>query len=134
MISDTNLVIEVRGNSMTGILEHGDRVAVIAGPICKYDLVIYMDIKGGVNVKQVIGIPNDRLHVQGNSITIEDRTISLTESEAECWKTWIPEDGRIPGGCLFLIGTRADSIDSKQTGFIFYPQILGRAKKLSILE
>lgn len=118
--------IFVSGDSMNPTYRNGDVVFLweYEFQINRYDIVVARTEKGDV-IKRVIGLPGDRIVINGGYVYIN----GIHEQEFDFYT----EDGGIAeteicvsDGCYFLLGdNRQDSIDSREFGEVTADMIKG---------
>lgn len=137
----------IDGNSMNPTLHNSDRVVVWkTDELKRYDLITFTpdDTPDESYIKRVIGLPGDRIWVEGNALFINyqmedseperdlpakelpDGTVKVTITE----KVWneLEHLEVIPADCYFVLGdNRAHSTDSRHLGFIRSEQVEGTA-------
>ncbi len=119
----------VRGGSMAPGLNDGDNVHIeLCEAISRYEIIVYKTGADGQSIKFCVGIPDDPISLKGNTLTVGGVEISLTnEAMIYCWNDWIKfNQGKIPENCIFALGAVPESIDSKQLGYIFTDNIIGK--------
>ena len=137
---------EVRGTSLTGLVEPGEDVKLLVNfydcnPILRGDIVAYQ-YRGNPNpiIKVVYGLPGDRFELRplngGWNVAVnggilknsegvpfllgggEYRILSLYEHDY---------DGLLPGGAYLILGNLpAGSLDSSRFGFVSKNDIIGK--------
>ncbi len=135
-------IYEVRGLSMTGVIEPGDTVRVsITTPVKRNDLVVFSetgfikDQQVPVSIKKCYGIPGDKITF--NSETGEMWVNGVlcpvmlqNEAQKYCWKDWLRFESNVPKDHLFLLGNIDDAVDSRKRGYFSLDQVLGPAEKV----
>ncbi len=78
-------------------------------------------------IKRCVGIPGDRIEVEGNSLYINGEEYQVTRSVAQDLKQF----KTIPEGYYFFVGdNRSQSTDSRHYGLIPIENIRGRVRKV----
>jgi signal peptidase I len=79
---------------------------------------------GPLVVKRVAGLPGMSLNLHDHSLTVGNRTVSVSPSQ----EYWLSACSRVPDGFLFLLGDNLDrSMDSRDWGFVPFHDVLGRS-------
>lgn len=115
---------------MTGILEHGEEIEVELHPstVSIGDLVVFKS-RSGNSVKQVFGVVGSSIKLDGSILMVQNQGILIkNESQRLCWEDW-SKMKNVPEGYIVVFGTRDDSVDSRQLGFIPIENIVGKVLK-----
>lgn len=79
-------------------------------------------------IKRVVGIPGDKIKIDGGQVYINDELIEEAYVKGETYADGIEFPIEVPEGKVFVMGdNREVSLDSRQLGFIDYKQIEGKA-------
>ncbi len=135
-------VLVVSGSSMEGAVEDGSRVVVnkLAYGVVKPfgdelvlqwreprrdDLILYFYNDRAV-IKRCVAVAGDRLDFSvglGYSLVVNEKNIPLTESQYQRLK----HNRQVPAGMVLAVGDNyADSVDSRDYGFVSVQNVLGR--------
>ncbi len=132
-------IIEIRGNSLSGVLESGDHVVLLPTPetIKRDMLVIFKENPTQTSIKICKGIPGDQitLNSETKEIRINGVLMPVTlsnEAQLYCWKDWMKFMPKVPNGYLFLLGTQPEAIDSRSRGYFSMEQVVGIAEKVTL--
>jgi signal peptidase I len=130
---------EVRGNSLTGVLESGDSIILLPLPekIKRDSLVVFSETPGQQSIKICKGIPGDQMAINSETkeIMVNGTLMPVkfsNDAQVHCWKDWIRFCSKVPEGHLFLMGTQPEGIDSRSRGYFSMKQVLGLAEKVKI--
>ena len=132
-------LLEVRGDSLSGVLENGDQIILLPAPeqIKRDVLVVFKNTPSdpGINVKICKGVPGDQIafNSETKEIMVNGKIMPVkfsNDAQIHCWKDWIRFCSKVPDGYLFLLGTKEDAIDSRQRGYISLEQVVGIAQKV----
>ncbi|WP_321387527.1 signal peptidase I [uncultured Enterococcus sp.] len=135
----------IDGDSMKPTLHNGDRVAIWrTDQLKRYELITFVpeNQPNESYIKRVVGLPGDRIWVEGNALFINyqmeadkpKETIPAKELPDGTLKVTITENvwndlehlDVIPADCYFVLGdNRTHSTDSRHLGFIKSEQIEG---------
>ena len=136
----------VRGDSMAGILESGQKVIVSirhyeCAEIQKGDIILYNYSGNEVPlIKIVFGLPGDHFYLTQNndswSIVINDKAVTNSKNETYVIDKhgyslfalyWQDYKGMIPKDAFLLLGNRASgSLDSSRFGLVHKSTIIGK--------
>lgn len=114
------MIFEVRGNSLTGILNSGTQVKLLNRHFEKNDNVIFQ-IGNQLSIKRIVAIPGETLDCErtlilnGFDTTLDPGILRLY------WK----ESAIIPESCYVVLGTQPNSRDSRMIGYVHVSDILG---------
>lgn len=132
-------VLEVRGNSLTGVLEPGDNVQLLPFPekIKKDTLVVFKESPENLSIKICKGIPGDQLTINSETkeLLINGQVMPVkfsNDAQLDCWKDWLKFRSTVPENHLILLGTTPEAIDSRSRGYFSYEQVVGIAQKVII--
>lgn len=124
---------EVSGLSMEPRIASGEfvminTVAYRFGPPLHGDVVAFRHDtdQPEVYIKRVIGVPGDRIRVEGGTVYVNDRRLS--ESYVQYPDSRSFSSVTVPPRSLYVLGdNRVDSDDSRFWGFVSYDALLGKA-------
>ncbi|WP_410769276.1 signal peptidase I [Fontibacillus sp. BL9] len=139
----------VDGPSMQPNFHTGERIIVnkiifdIRGPKHGEVVVFHVPSEGRDFIKRVIGVPGDKVKVEGDTVTVNGQVIEETyiqdvlnekHNNNELYNTEsnFPNeqvtDDTVPEGHVFVLGdNRSNSTDSRRIGYVPYGDIIGRA-------
>ncbi|MFD2612978.1 signal peptidase I [Paenibacillus gansuensis] len=138
----------VDGPSMQPNFETGERLIVnkIVYSIRKPhrgEVVVFHAPEGKDYIKRVIGLPGDKITVEGDTVSvngkpIEEQYIKAAVDEMKKngglyntgpgFPNGMVQDGTVPEGSIFVMGdNRGNSKDGREIGYIPYNKVIGRA-------
>ncbi|OXM87194.1 signal peptidase I [Paenibacillus rigui] len=144
MYLDHNKPFVVEGPSMEPTMHPKDRLSVDTTyytnhAIERGDLIVFRATKDKIFVKRVIGLPGEKVKVEGDYVYINNKKLSepyLQPALEEAARKGVPYNVRnysehaVPEGSVFVLGdNRSNSMDSRDIGFIRQEQIIGRVKQ-----
>jgi signal peptidase I len=121
--------------SMADTLQPGDRflieiVSFRLGPAPAHgDLVVfhYPPDRRQVFVKRVVGLPGDRIGIEGQTLYRNGRAVAEPYVKHTAGYFERSAEVVVPGGCYFVLGDNRDhSLDSRHWGFLAREDIIGR--------
>lgn len=125
--------VQVEGASMMPALCDGDRLLVDRlvyrlHPPQRGDIVLLRDPArpGFECIKRIVGLPGERLRLQGTAFSVDDRP--LTEPYVAAWRVDSPAgEWRLPPGQYLVLGDNRDfSTDSRSYGPVPRAALRGR--------
>jgi signal peptidase I len=122
-------------------------------PGCKQDIrrgdiaiFVYPNNRTRLYIKRIIGLPGDRVHIEGRSVTVNDKTITTAQSSGLLREQGDSGDYEVrwplanavetfsltvPPGQVFVLGdNRGASTDSRTFGTVPLMDVIGRAKQV----
>lgn len=134
-----NNVLEVRGNSLTGVLESGDKIQLLPFPekIKRDSLVVFKESPDQLSIKICKGIPGDQLSLNSETkeLMVNGKVMPVkfsNDAQIYCWKDWMRFRSTVPENHMLLLGTTPDAIDSRSRGYFSFEQAVGVAQKVLI--
>jgi signal peptidase I len=129
-------ILEVRGSSLTGILEPGDRLMLTENKEPGLnDFVVFNEGGHQVSVKVCRGLAGDKITI--DPVTREMRVNNVlldvklrSDAEVEIWRQWLMFQSVVPSGHMLLLGTTDDAIDSRNRGYFSLERVVGVAYKI----
>jgi signal peptidase I len=129
--------VKVEGTSMMPTLTDQERIFINKftyhfglGEIQRGDMVVFwfpLDPSKSY-IKRVIGIPGDRVQIDGGQVYVNDRTLTEDYVPAEFRDNVSWERHVVPEGQYFVLGDhRSSSSDSRTWGFVKRDAIYGKA-------
>lgn len=133
------VIAEVRGSSLSGVLESGDKIILLPVPekVKREDLVVFKETPFQTSIKICKGVPGDQIAFNSETKEIRVNGVLMpvqfsNEAQIICWKDWMKFMPKVPNGYLFLLGTQPDSIDSRSRGYFSMEQVVGIAQKVTL--
>lgn len=130
-------IVEVRGNSLTGVLESGDQIIILPAPdeIKRDMLIVFKENPAQTSIKICKGIPGDQVTINSytKEMIINGKIMDVkfsNDAQIFCWKDWLRFHSKIPVGYMILLGTTPDAVDSRSRGYFSKEQIVGVASKV----
>lgn len=129
IVQSVVFIYVVSGDSMVPIIEHGDVILTLDIPWDKYergDIVVFelddIDIKNGIMVKQVFGIPGDHIWEKDGYLYLNGEQSDIyTHGHIEFSDTELNEER------YYLVGTNSrESYDSRSFGPVREDEIIGK--------
>lgn len=131
-------IVEVRGSSLTGILQSGDQVVITeTKEVVKEDLVVFYEHPKQLSIKVCKGVVGDKITINSENKEIRVNGVLApvklrNDIEIHLWRDWLRFESSVPSGYVFLLGTTDDSIDSRSRGYFnIDEQVLGKAHKVA---
>lgn len=132
-----NNIVEVRGNSLTGVLESGDHIIILPTPdeIKRDMLIVFKENPAQTSIKICKGISGDQLSIntETKEIMVNGKVMDVkfsNDAQIYCWRDWLRFSSKVPEGYLLLLGTTPDAVDSRSRGYFSKEQIVGVATKI----
>ena len=141
---------KVSGDSLSPVIINGTKVVLLKGyygcnEFKRGDLVVFkLKIRDDLFIKELAGLPYDKVEFENSNIKINDKILSNSEKEIYQFDERmerileIPlKDGGIPLKRFLVLGEPAfasDSFDSRTFGYIDEEYIIGRVLTLKEFE
>lgn len=133
VINGVSARVRVEGFSMVPSLQDGEfvlvnRMAYRFGQPQRGDIIVFhhpTDQNSEDLIKRVIGLPGDRVKVEGGIVSVNG--IALKENYIAAPPAYT-DSQKVPDGELYVLGdNRNNSSDSHAWGFVLYKDVIGKA-------